>query len=84
MPVASLRDLHSNLAAVAVNFCRNGSAALDYRRLMASNAQAEVAKNNPTIIAIGPELINGAPLPFVQYFLNASNHADGCALGSPF
>lgn len=41
--------------------------------------KAEVAKNNPSIIAIGPELINGAPLPFIDYFLNASNHADGLA-----
>eukprot|EP01052_Picozoa_sp_SAG31_P075730 SAG31_NODE_34959_length_327_cov_1.140351_1_plen_94_part_01 len=42
----------------------------------------EVAKNNPSIISIGPELCwvcTKDPLSYMHYFLNASNHADGIA-----
>ena len=44
--------------------------------------KVEIAKNNPAIIAVGPELCWSCtpnPLPFMKYFLNASNHADGLA-----
>ena len=36
----------------------------------------EVAKVNPAVILVGPEIINGAPLQYMKYFLNASNHDD--------
>eukprot|EP01043_Picozoa_sp_COSAG02_P009398 COSAG02_NODE_317_length_24808_cov_120.564329_25_plen_219_part_00 len=44
--------------------------------------KAEVAKNNPSIIAVGPELCwvcTKDPLDYMKYFLNASNHDDGLA-----
>merc|ERR1712166_1218013 len=44
--------------------------------------KVEIAKINPAIIAVGPELCWSCtpnPLPFMKYFLNASNHADGLA-----
>ena len=39
--------------------------------------KAEVAKVNPAVILVGPEIINGHPLAYMNYFLNGSNHADG-------
>lgn len=38
--------------------------------------KSEVKKVNPKVILVGPEIINGQPLNYMQYFLNASNHAD--------
>jgi hypothetical protein len=44
--------------------------------------KAEVAKNNPAIVAVGPELCwvcTKDPKAYMRYFLNASNHDDGLA-----
>lgn len=44
--------------------------------------KAEVTKNNPSIISVGPELCwvcTKDPLSYMKYFLNASNHDDGLA-----
>ena len=35
-----------------------------------------VAAANPSIVPIGPEIINGHPLEYMKYFLNKSNHDD--------
>ena len=39
----------------------------------------EVAKVNPRVVLVGPELINGHPLTYMTHFLNGSNHRHGRA-----
>ena len=44
--------------------------------------KTEIGKNNPSIVAVGPELCwvcTKDPLDYMKYFLNASNHDDGLA-----